>query len=410
MRVIWNVFSKELLDIIRDRRRFIWMLVSSLVIFPVLFVAPYALLFGRMAKQAVDTITVPVQGLGNAPGLIAYLAEEQDIQTVEAGNVEELVRNKEYPTGLIIPDDYETKLAAGETVSLVLVADLRRSLDVTVMRLSGAIAEYGQAILAERLKERSLAEEFVIPLEVERRNAATTTETAGSMLGLFVPGAIISIGLTAGMPVAVSVIAGEKKKLTLEPVLFTTVNRFQLVFAKLLAVLAIVVLTAISMGMSALIAIMVLIRMVPEGLFAASETGTPSTTSEMLNGGYNIQPLALILFLLAPGLIVLFGAALQLLLSTWARNDEEASAYLTPLSLFSGLIMFVAFFLDEYVPKLWHYALPVFGTILSMRDLLGDKIDPPSLAVMFVSSLLYALLMLGLAVWMFHQEEVVFRT
>jgi len=109
-------------------------------------------------------------------------------------------------------------------------------------------------------------------------------------------------------------------------------------------------------------------------------------------------------------LIVLFGAALQLLLSTWARNDEEASAYLTPLSLFSGLIMFVAFFLDEYVPKLWHYALPVFGTILSMRDLLGDKIDPPSLAVMFVSSLLYALLMLGLAVWMFHQEEVVFRT
>jgi sodium transport system permease protein len=390
------------------------MLVSSLVIFPVLFVAPYALLIGRMAKQAVDTITVPVQGLGNAPGLIAYLAEEQDIQTVEAGNVEELVRNKEYPTGLIIPDDYETKLAAGETVSLVLVVDLRRSLDVTVTRLSGAIAEYGQAILAERLKERSLADEFVIPLEVERRNAATTTETAGSMLGLFVPGAIISIGLTAGMPVAVSVIAGEKKKLTLEPVLFTTVNRFQLVFAKLLAVLAIVIFnlvtTAVSMGMSALIAIMVLIRMVPEGLFAASETGTPSTTSEMLNGGYNIQPLALILFLLAPGLIVLFGAALQLLLSTWARNDEEASAYLTPLSLFSGLIMFVAFFLDEYVPKLWHYALPVFGTILSMRDLLGDKIDPPSLAVMFVSSLLYALLMLGLAVWMFHQEEVVFRT
>jgi sodium transport system permease protein len=70
----------------------------------------------------------------------------------------------------------------------------------------------------------------------------------------------------------------------------------------------------------------------------------------------------------------------------------------------------LAFFMDDFVPRLWHYGIPVFGTILSMRDLLSNKLDPASLTVMFGTSTLYALLMVLLAVWMFQREDVVFRT
>jgi hypothetical protein len=45
-----------------------------------------------------------------------------------------------------------------------------------------------------------------------------------------------------------------------------------------------------------------------------------------------------------------------------------------------------------------------------MRDLLSNKLEPTSLTIMFTTSALYAMLMLFLAVWMFHREEVVFRT
>jgi hypothetical protein len=45
-----------------------------------------------------------------------------------------------------------------------------------------------------------------------------------------------------------------------------------------------------------------------------------------------------------------------------------------------------------------------------MRDLLSNHVDPASLTVMFGTSLVYVLLLLALAVWMFHREEVVFRT
>ncbi|MFZ5879977.1 MAG: ABC transporter permease [Chloroflexota bacterium] len=420
MKVIWVVFSKEFIDIVRDRRRFLWMLVSSFILFPVLFVGPYAFLLTRVVEQTAEDLTIPVQGMEYAPELIAYLMEEHDIEAFAVEDVESLVRDKEYAAGLIIPPDYAEQLAGGGTVELTLISDLRRSMDVTSSRLSLALEEYGQELMTARLSESGLSDEFLNPLQIEMQNAATATETAGSMLGLIIPGIIISMGLSAGMPIAISTVAGEKKKMTLEPVLFTTVSRFQLVFAKLLAVLVSVFLNLFSMVLSMAVAgtllVLVLVRSLPmDKLLASAESGAspaaPSTpAAEMLTGGYNLQPLAILLFLLAPFLIILFGAALQLLVSAWARNDEEATTYLTPLSLFSGLIIFVAFFLDEYVPKLWHYGLPVFGTILSMRDLLSNKVDPASLTVMFLSSALYAGLMLALAVWLFHREEVVFRT
>jgi len=420
MRVIWVVFSKEFIDIVRDRRRFLWMLFSSFILFPLLFVGPYAFLLTRVVEQTEEDLIIPVQGGEYAPELIAYLMEEHDIEAIAVEDVEALVREKQYAVGLIIPPDYAENLSADGTAELTLVSDLRRSMDVTSSRLSLALKDYNQSLLTERLTESGLSDEYFTPLQVQTRNAATSTETAGSMLGLVVPGIIISMGLSAGMPIAISTVAGEKKKMTLEPVLFTTVSRFQLVFAKLLAVLASVFLNLFSMVVSMAIAgtllVVVLVRSLPmDKILSSTESGAspaaPSTpAAEMLTGGYNLQPLAILLFLLAPFLIILFGAALQLLVSAWARNDEEATTYLTPLSLFSGLIIFVAFFLDEYVPKLWHYGLPVFGTILSMRDLLSNRVDPASLTVMFLSSAFYAALMLALAVWLFHREEVVFRT
>ncbi len=419
MRVIWIVFSKEFQDIVRNRRRFIWMLVSSFIIFPALFVGPYALILGRMAEQKVSKLSVPVQGMENAPDLMAYLESEQDIHPVSVPDVEAVVLNKKFPVGLLVPDDYEAKLAADESAQLVLVADLRKSLDFSGVRLTSAISDYADVIRAERVKEKGLPDDFFAPLSVEQKNVATAAETRGSKLGLIIPGLIISMGLGAGMPVAVSSIAGEKKNLTLEPALFTTVNRTHLVVAKLLAVLASIIFNLISMilmfGISAVGLAFVLYRASNgdlSGLIGSSGIVSSSApaASVPVQEGYAIQPLAIILFLVTPILIILFGALLEIMISTWARNDEEAYTYLAPLNFLGLLVLLSAFFLDEFTPKLWHYGLPVFGAIFSMRDLLSNRIDPASLAVMFATSTLYVAIMLWLAVWMFNREEIVFRT
>ena len=419
MKKIWVVFIKEFLDILRDRRRVILTLVSIFVLAPLLFVVPYAFIITRMLRQASETISIPVQGLDNAPALIEYLAEEGDMEAFAAQNVEELILDKQYVVGLIIPDDYEENAKNGQTSNVIVVADNRRSMDVTKTRLVNELENYQSQLLLARLRERGLTDEYLFPLEIEEKNVATPTETTGSLLGLVIPGIVLSFALSTGMPVAIAAVAGEKKKLTLEPVLFTTVSRFQLVFAKFSAVVASVFATVflmiVSIAVSAIVFIFAALRFLPKDLLAAepsTEAVPPSDVPglDALTGGYHIQPLAIILFLLAPLIIVLLSAAMQIMISSWARNDEEAGTYLAPLNFLAGGIMFVAFFLDDLATQLWYYALPVFGTMLSMRDLLSDKIDPASLTVMFVSSIFYAAAMLGLAVWMFHREEVVFRT
>jgi sodium transport system permease protein len=394
------------------------MLVSSFIIFPVLFIGPYALVLGRVAEQTSNTLTLPVQGMEYAPDLMAYLESEEDIKPVEVDDAEQVVLNKEYPVGLIVPEDYAEQMAAGRSVKLVLVTDLRKSMDFSGTRLWGAINGYSEVIRAQRIEESGLSEEFFEPLALEQQNAATTTETAGSQFGLIIPGLIISMGLGAGLPVAVASIAGEKKNLTLEPVLFTTVNRFHLVFAKLLAVLASIIFNLLAMILMFVISAVGLAFVLYRasngdlsGLISSSGavSPTPGTTGP-LDGGYNLQPLAILFFLLTPILIILFGALLEIIISTWARNDEEAYTYLAPLNFLGLLVLLSAFFLDEFTPQLWHYGLPMFGAIFSMRDLLSNRIDPASLTVMFVSSTIYVALALGLAVWMFHREEIVFRT
>jgi sodium transport system permease protein len=218
------------------------------------------------------------------------------------------------------------------------------------------------------------------------------------------------------MQMAVTTSAGEKERLTLEPVLFTPVSRAQLVLGKLLAVLTSVIAFLASMGISIGLSVIgfVLVLAARGDLARTNGAGLSSTQAFASTlpqvGTYSISPLSVVLLLFSVLPVILLGASIQIVLATWARNSDEAYGYLNPINFLSTLLMFALILMEDFVPKLWQYGIPIFGTILSMRDLLTGKWQPAALTLMFVSSLLYALLAIGLAVWMYGREEVLFRT
>jgi len=250
MKIIFAVWKKEWSEVLRDRRRLIWNLITAFILMPVLFVTPTAFLLLRTTQQLSITVIIPVQGMGYAPELMTYLETEEDFEMIEVRDVERLVREKRYLGGLIVPPRFEEKIDRGESVQLQLVTDQSKSVNVVSTRLLDALEAYRDGLLAERLQANGLPEDFLQPFRVERRNAATATETAGSYLSLFLPGIVLAFGLSAGMQMAVSTSAGEKERLTLEPVLFTPVSRTQLVLGKLLAVLTSVIAFFVGMGIS----------------------------------------------------------------------------------------------------------------------------------------------------------------
>ena len=99
---------------------------------------------------------------------------------------------------------------AGESLELIVVSDESKSLDVTASRLIGVLGSYRDELVTVRLARNQLPADLLKPFTVQRRNAATATETAGSTLSLVIPGLFLTLGLTAGMQVAVNSTAGEK--------------------------------------------------------------------------------------------------------------------------------------------------------------------------------------------------------
>jgi len=410
VKVIIAVWRKEMLDFLRDRRKLIWALVYSLILTPALFVVPSGFLMFRTTQQLTQTLKVPIQGIENAPQLVEYL-KGQEIEAVPVTDAEKLIQEKQFAVGLIVPSDFEKRVDAGESLELVVVSDESKSLDVTANRLIGVLGSYRDELVTARLARSNLPADLLKPFTVQRRNAATATETAGSTLSLIIPGLFLTLGLTAGMQVAVNSTAGEKERLTLEPVLFTPVDRKQLVLGKLLAVLTSIVIFIVNMFFSLGLSFLGLVFVAARFTTNASAASTSAfTTSAPQASGYSITSLDLFMTILSIVPIMVLGASIQLAISTWARSNDEAYGYLNPLSFLSSMPLIVVLFIQDVVPALWYYAIPIFGTILAMRDLLIGKWSPISLAVMFISSLIYALLASGWAVWMFGREDVVFRT
>jgi sodium transport system permease protein len=413
VKVVWIILRKEILDIVRNRRRLVLLLLFAFIVMPIISVTPLILFATRINKQAVNDVSIPVEGMSYAPDLMKYL-NENGIKAESADGVEVLVRTKQASAGLIVPSDFQSKIQGGESAQVILVQDKSKQLDIVGERVKVLLENYNSKLLDERLRKGSLTKGFLEPIHLESRNVATESETAGSFLSLLIPGFLIAFSLSTGLPVAVSAVAGEKTKQTLEPVLFTPVSRANLMIGKVLAVLTSVIFNIVAqasaIGFTLMAVLFVMARFMSVNKLANSAQQATTTTSLIDPAQYALSPLALGLFLLSPIPILIIGTCLQLVISSWARSEEEAYTLSLPLTFLSMIVMLAAFFMDEFIPKLWHYSLPIFGTILSMRDLLSNRVDPSSLLVMFAGSIVYALLMLGFVVWLFQREEVVFRS
>ncbi|GAB4504103.1 MAG: sodium ABC transporter permease NatB [Anaerolineales bacterium] len=408
MRVVWLIMAKEFQEIFRDRRRFVWMLVWSLFLMPFLSTFPFLLLF-KYSEQSKMLLTVPVQGLDYAPDLAAFL-EQENIALTATEDVETAIRNKEYPVGLVIPSDYQAQLTAGRSAKLVIVVDPRKTLDFASSRLSTVLDDYKDTLRLQRLQREGLSEEFLEPLVIEERKVATESEASALRSSVFIPVMVFFL-VTAGIPMAVASIAGEKKAQTLEIVLFTSVNRAQFLLGKWLAVLGSILLNLFLNTLSLFIGILLLVIGVLTFLPGEEMTTTPETPSSFLVENYFILPQSLVLLLLIIVLLLIaLGALLLLILSTWARNDEEAYSYMSSMSLLGFVLAVVGISSEDLVPKLWHYAIPFVGAMFSMRDLLSNRVETLSLVVMFLSTCACIGLIFSLTVWLLSREEVVFRS
>ena len=401
LRNIAIVYHKELIDSLRDRRTVISMIVVPLLIMPLLTIGMGVLSVTLVGLAMKEIPKVMILGGEDSPRVMAELRQLKDLQVVPAKpDYSEEISNKQIRAAVEIPEGFEAKLAAGEssTVKIYMYeGEIKSSFGAE--RLQQFFRELRDRAIREHLEARQLPESLARPFNIEEKNVASPEKVGGAILGGLVPYFVILLCLTGAMYPAMDLTAGEKERGTIETILCSPVSRTHLVLGKFLMVLtasiATVVLAITSMAVS----------------FGTGKKMLLGVTHGTVDAALQItitgKAVVSIFFVVLP-LAVFFSAAL-LALSLFAKSFKEAQSYISPLMIVVVLPAVAALLPGvELNPAL--ALVPVLNTSLVGKEIITGTYHWSLIALIFLSSSVYAGVAIAIAVRLFQREDVLFRT
>lgn len=379
------VFVKEFIDHLRDRRS---MLASLVLPFlgPLLLVGVFRLV---MQMQKEKPLEVPVIGAEYAPNLTDYLERQGAKLLPPPADPEELVRRGDADMVLVIDRSYGEDFLASQSAKVELIIDdSRNDSRKNVRQLERILLSYSQGLGALRLLARGVSPELAAPIALTEIDLATPQKLAANLLNI-VPLFLMLAAFVGGMNLAIDSTAGERERGSLEPLLLNPVPRAALVLGKWLA-------TALT---SALIALVTLAGfMVTMHFLPLEELG--------MRVSFGAREALLVTAALLP--LTLFGAALQMLIATFARSFKEAQTYLNLLNLLptapSMLLM-----LEPTHRNWWMLPIPTLAQVGTIVDVLrGEAIPGWHLVVITLTSVAYAAGCLVCLAHLLGRERIIF--
>ncbi len=402
MRNVGIVYRKELTEALRDRRTLISTILVPLLLFPILSVGFGSLAMVLLGKVEEEIPKIMILGGQDSPAVIEGIKKLDKINVVpKADNWKDQIINKEIRAAVEIPPGFQADVAAQKTSALKIYnykGELKS--ESAAGKVDKYLRDYSDGIVKERLSAKNLAESVLKPFEVKQENVAPPEKVSGAAFGGFIGYMVILLCMTGAMYPAMDLTAGEKERGTIETILSSPISRMHLVLGKfflvLTAALGTAALSVLSMGVSfSLLA-----------HYTGKTAGGRAEAAEFL---IKLGPKAVIsVFLMALPIAVLFSAALMTI-ALFAKTYKEAQSYLTPMT-FVVIIPAVAAMLPgvELTSKL--ALIPILNVSLLCKELVTNTYHWNFIAIIFLSTCVYAAAALFLAVKMFQRESVLFRS
>ncbi len=326
MSPIFHIASKDLLQMMRDRKTFLFLLIM-----PVAFTLLFGYAFQGAGKKDADE-RMPV-GLINRDEsslsleLVKMLSSSEVVRLetgIEDEEFEAAVSEGEIVAGLIIPEDYGLMLESGKAVKLGLITKpetpngmgVEAEINHAAARLAraahtaSAISKSGALDFDTALRDALAAwDNPPVRLLIAQTDVSQSTESSGdfSSFAHSSPGMILQFAI-AGLLTCAQVIVSERKNRCLQRLLTTSTNPLQIVLGHYLAIFLLILCQ---------FAILILF-----GQFA-------------LRLNYLDHPLATLLITLTSALCI---AALGLFIGAVSRVEEQAIAIsLICMFLLAGL-------------------------------------------------------------------------
>ena len=394
------VYRKEFTEWVRDRRTLISTVLVPLFFFPIILLGFSTLAVVMVGQAQKETPRIMILGGENSPQLLTELRNAKGLEIVPySPNWKEQISDKEIRAAVEIPLGFQAALEKGEAKTLKIYhyeGEMKSSFGAE--HVERALKHYREQVVKDRLAAKNVPASVLAPFEIKQENVAPPEKVSGATLGGFIGYMVVLLCMTGAMYPAIDLTAGEKERGTMETILSSPISRMDLVLGKFLLVLSAALATAalsvLSMGIS---------------FSALRRFNVSSGRGEAAALLLQLGPKTVIsIFVMALPLAVLFSAVLMTI-ALFAKSHKEAQSYLTPMT-FLVVIPAVASLLPgvELTPKL--ALIPILNTSLVCKEIMTGTYHWNSIALIFVSTCVYAGAALFLAFKTFQRESVLFRS
>ncbi|MBA2547125.1 MAG: ABC transporter permease [Burkholderiaceae bacterium] len=382
------VFSKELKDALRDRRTWMIVLVTSILAGPLTLLL--LSIFISSVEESAAKREVYVANASAAPTLVNFLQRAgANVKDAPADYEAQVKSGRLQNAVIVIPAEFEVKLAAGETIRLQVMFDetATKSQPITRATLT-TLRGFSRELGIQRMLARGVSPQVLASVEIDEVNLASS-QARGAQLLFLVPWLALLGSVAGAISVAIDVTAGERERGSLEPLLMNPVSTSQVVLGKW----AVVALCSASVVVLTLIGFMIAM------LFVRSEN-----LSALMQFG--LDEFALFLVMLLPFSAMI--AALNMLAATYGRSHKEAQTYATYLAMLVNFTPIVPLFISIRDAS-WQLFVPAMAQqSVMMRALRSEAVTSSDLFVPGAIALAIAAVALIAQARLLSNERIIF--
>lgn len=406
-KIIRTLVKKEMLDVFRDKKTVIMMLVVPVILYPLIFVGVMqitAAISSSMDKQEYRIAVEAEDGGAFLQELMRKSTEHDDAEETE----------KSYTLALYdvvsmnVDRDYMNALREEEIDAYVVGRMHNDKMQYDIYYLSSVtnsnyartiimevFEEYREDITKNKIWKAGLhASEILEPILYEEQDISTNEQSLGSIMGSILPFMLIVSLLMGTVYPAIDTTAGERERGTLETILTLPVTNRQLIVSKFLTVAVIGMISALfnilSMGGIAFYMYQIMDLEADAQAFDISQ----------------FIP-AILVCILTVFAFSLFISALTMCVTSFAKSYKEANNYITPLLLVVMLTGYIGFIPNIELTQTVAM-IPVANICLLIKNMLVFKIDYAIIAIVLLSNIAYAVLAILFLSKIYDSEAILF--
>lgn len=387
---------KELKDTLRDRRTIIFMVAIPLLVFPVLISLASGMIISQAKKAQERTLQIGLLTYGNAPEFRQELLKKKDVAIREDVSEEQgkrLVSQDQLDALIIFDKDFDRKVDELSQGVIKLYMKVTEEEEIEKERVMKLLAGFEDKLRLRRFQKMDLDESVIETVKISEYNLATVKERLAVAVGGFLPYLFIIFCFMGSMYPAIDLAAGEKERGTLETLLTSPVDRFQILMGKF----GVVMLTGFISAIVAMIGMYIGIRQMSD---------IPPELMDTVMSILEVDSILILFSLLLP--LTIFFAGLLLSLSIFARSYKEAQSIISPLMFIVIIPAFIGL-LPGVDLTITTALIPILNVSLATKAVIAETITVPQLVAVYLSLIVLAGISIYVCSKIYGRESTIFR-